>query len=127
MSSAIETIISSVIKNKTWHDDESIAKKIVEELSQYGFIIVYQSKCWCEGKNTSSEHTPGCAGIEQEQQLHQLMSGGMYCWSRGPRIGSEGTAYCKLEPGHDGPHKPAKEDGWGLIEWGKPDMITKPK
>lgn len=56
-------------------------------------------------------------------------SGGMWpsrgtdglCWSRGPRIGSEGKPLCKLPDGHEGPHRPAPDDGWGAqMQWGEP-------
>jgi len=48
------------------------------------------------------------------------------CWSMGPRIGSEGVPYCKMERGHLGKHRPPPEDGWGNIEWGKPDNRRPP-
>jgi hypothetical protein len=44
------------------------------------------------------------------------------CWSRGPRIGNDGTPYCKKPGGHEGSHEPAPEDGWGNLSWGKPDL-----
>jgi hypothetical protein len=40
------------------------------------------------------------------------------CLSRGPRIGPDGVPCCKLPEGHDGPHKPDPEDGWGNVQWG---------
>lgn len=122
-----QLIISKVIQERLLDDDPEIAEEIIYELHEHGFLIAYQSRCWCEGKIDGSEHTPGCSGIAQEQKLEELLATEKYCWSRGPRIGNEGTPYCKLEPGHDGQHQPAEEDGWGLIQWGKPDMVTKPR
>lgn len=40
------------------------------------------------------------------------------CGSRGPRIGDEGTPFCKRLPRHNGNyHYPDPEDGWGPIQW----------
>lgn len=39
------------------------------------------------------------------------------CPSRGPRIGSEGKPWCGLERGHDGPHQPDPDAGFGSIQW----------
>ena len=46
----------------------------------------------------------------------------LICASRGPRIGDEGTPFCKRELGHDGTHHPHPEDGWGKIGWGAPSL-----
>lgn len=39
------------------------------------------------------------------------------CGSRGPRIGSEGAPLCRKAPGHEPPHAPGLDDGWGAIQW----------
>lgn len=51
-----------------------LAPCILSDLYRYGFFVVFESKCWCEGKNTGTEHTPGCAGIRQEENLRSLTS-----------------------------------------------------
>lgn len=63
-------------------------------------------------------HMCGCGGM-CDGPCDRMVE---FCWSRGPRIGSEGVPVCKQEFGHDGPHKPDPEDGWGPITWGDPLM-----
>lgn len=113
-----QKIISKFFINEgLCENPEPLAEALVEELRYFGFIFAYQSGCWCEGKNTGSKHSPNCVELEREARLRSIADENRLCFSKGPRIGSEGKPICKLPVGHDGAHRPAEDDGWGLIEW----------
>jgi len=44
-----------------------------------------------------------------------------FCWSRGPRKGSESSVICFRRDGHDGPHRSHPASGFDET-WGSPDM-----
>ena len=48
---------------------QSTAKAAADWLDARGYAVVFVSRCWCEGKADGTEHTPGCAGMEQDRML----------------------------------------------------------
>lgn len=47
-------------------DAEILARHVLMRLAESGYVIAYQSLCWCEGKAEGTEHTPGCPEAERE-------------------------------------------------------------
>jgi len=73
VESLSERCISKTLKERGAEDSDHLTYEILNDLNKYGFFIAFMSKCWCEGKETGSEHTPDCAGINQDQMLRELV------------------------------------------------------
>lgn len=43
-----------------------------------------------------------------------------FCWSRGPRIGDEGSPICFRADGHSGTHQAHPDAGFGTVHWCDP-------